>query len=143
MKALLSYLRTHLREIRIIIYFVFSTLVIIYLFPREGRFRYEFQKGNPWMHDEYIAPFDFPIYKFEEEVAVQRDSILTEFKPYFVFDRQIVTDQLNRFAEAFTDRWDAWLEESGITGERRIKRMDAVKENYSAFSGNIMEFVYN
>jgi len=143
MKALFSYLRHHLREIRIIFYFVFSTLAIILLFPREGRFRFEYQKGTPWMHEEYIAPFDSPIYKFEEEVNAERDSILAEFKPYFVFDRDIVRRQIERFDIAFEERWDYFLQETGIESERRIRRMEPVREDYANFASNVLDFVYN
>ena len=86
MKRLISFLGRNLKEIYIISLFVFTTLIILLLFPGEGRFRYEFQKGTPWMHDELIAPFDFPVYKYDEEVATERDSILKEFKPYFLID---------------------------------------------------------
>lgn len=142
MKALFSYLRHHLKEIRIIFLFVISTLAIIMLFPREGRFRYEFQKGNPWLHEEYIAPFDFPVYKSEEELARQRDSILKEFKPYFVYDREIVTTQLERFGQVFEDRWDAYLHESGIERPRQVQRLEPVKIGYLEFATGLIGFVY-
>ena len=143
MKVLFSYLRHHLKEIRIISLFVLSTLVIIVLFPKEGRFRYEFQKGKPWLHEEYIAPFDFPIYKFEEEVTAQRDSILMEFKPYFAFDREIVAEQLDRFGLVFEELWGSYLQETGDDTEIRIQRMEPVKINYERFTSDMLNFVYN
>jgi cyclic-di-AMP phosphodiesterase PgpH len=143
MKALFSYLRRHNKEIRIIFLFVISTMAIILLFPREARFRFEFQKGNPWLHEEYIAPFNFPIYKSEERIAIERDSILKEFKPYFVFDRNIVSGQLERFGLVFEERWGYYLEEIGIDSERQIRRMEPVKDNYAKFTSEILDFVYN
>ena len=41
--------------------------LIVFIFPKDGKFKYEFQKGKPWQHVDLIAPFDFPIYKSAEE----------------------------------------------------------------------------
>ena len=53
------------------------------------------------MHDELIAPFNLPIYKYDEEVAAEQDSILKEFKPYFIFDREIGNLQYGRLLEIY------------------------------------------
>ena len=95
------------------------------------------------MHEEYIAPFDSPIYKSEEEVIAERDSILKEFKPYFLFDIDVVNGQLERFGLAFEERWASYLQETGVEGERLIQRMDPVKEDYAFFANDILRFVYN
>jgi putative nucleotidyltransferase with HDIG domain len=113
------------------------------LFPREGKFRYEFQKGNPWLHEEFMAPFDFPIYKFEEELASERDSILMEFKPYFMFDRNIVNQQLELYESLFEEQWDTYLREKGDGIEGNSRGMEAVKSNYARFTNDILSFVYN
>ncbi len=122
--------------------FVFSTLVIILLFPREGRFRFEFQKGKPWLHDQYFAPFDFPIYKSEEEVSAERDSILKEFKPYFVFNREIVTQQLDRFQNVFEQQWASYLEETDSADEVRNNGTEQMRVDYAGFANDLLNFVY-
>ena len=108
MRRLVTYLINNYQDIRTITMFLISAFILIILFPYESKFRYEFQKGKPWMHDEYIAPFDFPIYKTESEVTVQRDSILKEFKPYFRLDGEIITNQLLHYHNAFDERWQEW-----------------------------------
>lgn len=87
--------------------FILTTLLVAYLFPREGKFRYEFQKGKPWMHEILIAPFDFPIYKSEEEIAAERDSTLKYLKPYFNYDSVVWVDQLQKFTGEFNGRWES------------------------------------
>jgi len=84
--------------------FVLSIFLIVYLFPREGKFRYEFQKGKPWLHEDLIAPFSFPIYKPENELLAERDSILKEFKPYFKYDSTVVIEELENFKKEFNAR---------------------------------------
>jgi hypothetical protein len=34
--------------------FIIAGIILVFLFPWEGKFRYEFQKGKPWQHDEFI-----------------------------------------------------------------------------------------
>jgi putative nucleotidyltransferase with HDIG domain len=135
MRRLVSFLGRNLKEIYIISLFTLTTLIILLLFPGEGRFRFEFQKGAPWMHDELIAPFDFPVYKFDNEVAAERDSILAEFKPYFLMDPETVSQQLERLDAAFENQWDLY-NTSGNKSER-------MKQDYRRFAEDIIRFVYS
>jgi putative nucleotidyltransferase with HDIG domain len=129
--------------------FVISVVIVVYLFPHEGKFRYEFQKGKPWMHDVLIAPWDFPIYKPESEISAERDSILREFKPYFQYDSAIAVNQLNKFYENFDNQWKKYLDENfNIKGELEETRLSDRKliqkhEKYLNFAINLLEFVYS
>jgi len=40
------------------------------------KFRFEFQKGNPWQHNMLYAPFDFPVTKSQRELSAEKDSLL-------------------------------------------------------------------
>ena len=77
--------------------FAASIAIVIYIYPREGKFRYEYQKGKPWMHDVLIAPYDFPIYKTESELSKERDSLLQTFRPYFDYDTTRFARELTSF----------------------------------------------
>ena len=144
MKRLVSFLGRNLKEIYIISLFAFTTLIILILFPGEGRFRFEFQKGTPWMHDELIAPFDFPIYKFDEEVAAERDSILQEFKPYFLIDPQISAQQLANLERAFEQQWKAYTVEAEENENKRQQRWPQdLKADYQRYASDIIGFIYS
>ncbi len=146
MKKLFFFFSRNLKEIRIISLFVLTTIIILLLFPREGRFGFEFQKGAPWMHEELIAPFNFPIYKYDEEVETERDSILREFKPYFLFDREIGTLQLTRLEDVFNEQWKTYFIAGDAAGTRQQyigSRSESVKISYLEFAGDIMQFVYS
>ncbi len=142
MKRLIGFLGRNLKEIHIISLFVLTTLIILLLFPGEGRFRFEFQKGTPWMHDELIASFDFPIYKYDEEVAAERDSILKEFKPYFLIDPEISSQQLLRLDEVFELEWETYTA-SGEEDRNRKRWTDDMKSDYHRMAGDIIRFVYS
>ncbi|MDT8401208.1 MAG: HDIG domain-containing protein [Bacteroidales bacterium] len=85
------------------ILFGLSIAIVTYLLPREGKFRYEYQKGRPWMHDVLIAPMDFPVYKTETELSRERDSALVSFIPYFDYDTSLVKYQLGNFNSYFNE----------------------------------------
>lgn len=95
MKKLFRFIKLYFREILRGFYFVIAILLIILTLPREGRFKYEFQKGQPWQHDDLVAPFDFPIYKTDTELISERNAILSNFKPYFRYDSTILASALN------------------------------------------------
>ncbi len=87
------------------ILFVITSAILICLFPREGKFRYEYQKGKPWMHDLLIAPFDFPVYKPEKELNADQDSVLKDFRPYYSIDTAIWLSQSKRLQEEIRKKW--------------------------------------
>lgn len=86
-----------------------SILVIVYLFPKEGKFRYEFQKGSPWLHDNLIAPYNFPIYKSKSEYENEKDSVRKNAKLYYYFDDEVKLNQVDSFTTSYDSRWDEQL----------------------------------
>ena len=68
---------------------------IYIIVPKQGTFKYEFQKGKPWSHSTLIAPFDFPILKPKEVYEAEKDSVLKEYVPYFTIDTEVENRQLD------------------------------------------------
>ena len=64
-------------------YIVITAFIIAAFFPREGKFRYQFNEGKPWRYGLLMAPSDFPIYKEASEIEAAKDSIQKKFEPYF------------------------------------------------------------
>ncbi len=83
-----------IKKHRNIIPFVVATLLIIYLMPREGKFQYEFQKGKVWQHTTLVAPFDFPIYKNESELATERKQTVASITPFYKRDSNVYRAQM-------------------------------------------------
>ena len=44
-----------------------AIVLIVFFFPKGGKFKYDFQKGKPWQYENLYAPFDFSIKKTDEE----------------------------------------------------------------------------
>lgn len=57
------------------IIFLVSIIAIVYIFPRGGQFKYQFQKGKIWYNDDLYAPFDVAIKKSKEEINSEKNEI--------------------------------------------------------------------
>jgi putative nucleotidyltransferase with HDIG domain len=82
-------------------FFVVAAALIAYLFPREGKFRYQFYEGKPWRYELLTAPGDFPIYKTDEQVKTERDSVLGNFEPYFRLNKDVQADEVEKLRQAY------------------------------------------
>jgi hypothetical protein len=105
MTKLFRFIKLYYREIFRGSYFLIAILLILLTLPREGKFKYEFQKGKPWLHNDLVAPFDFAIFKTDSELISERNTLLNTFKPYFRFDTTEVNTILNQFRSDYSAAW--------------------------------------
>lgn len=84
--------------------FVGAVVLTIYFFPREEKFRYHFQEGKPWKYGLLTAPFDFPVYKSDEVVKQEQDSILQSFSPYFKIESARSALQVEAWKNSYADK---------------------------------------
>ena len=78
--------------------FILVAILTIISLPREGQFKYQYQKGSPWMYENLDAAFDFPIIKTDEELRLEREKITRHFTPYFLLKPDIEAEQLRAFS---------------------------------------------
>ncbi|MFT4848256.1 MAG: putative nucleotidyltransferase with HDIG domain [Sediminicola sp.] len=87
--------------------FVVATFLVIYLLPKGGQFKYNFQKGKPWQYENLYAPFSFTIKKDIETLEKEREAIVNEATPYFDYNEEIANrseaDFVNLLTEVFVD----------------------------------------
>lgn len=79
-----------------------SVVIIVLFIPRNSGPQFRYDVGKPWMYSSLIAKFDFPIYKTDEAIKQERDSLLRNFEPYFNFKENMESAQMTRFFEDFT-----------------------------------------
>jgi len=89
------------KTIQVIFLFAVSIVLVYFMFPQEGKFRYEYSKNKPWMHEDLIAPFDIPIYKPEQQMQRERDSLLRNAKLYFFYDSLIARNMVSTFSNEY------------------------------------------
>ena len=76
--------------------FIGTVGVIVYFLPRDGKFNYQFDIDKPWKYGQLMATFDFPIYKDDQVVKKEQDSILASFQPYFQLDKSTGKEALKK-----------------------------------------------
>ena len=76
---------------------VATTAVIVWLMPRNTQSSFKIERGKPWVYNDLSAPFDFPIYKSEEAVKAERDSLMKSYEPYYIYNEEIVGKQVRQF----------------------------------------------
>lgn len=84
-----------------ILLFLVTTLFIVYLFPKTGKFRYSFEKGKPWQSENLYAPFNFAIKKSQEEIENEQIDIRKTSPVFFEVDPAIKDVVLNDYLTAF------------------------------------------
>ena len=77
--------------------------LIVWAMPREKEASFKVEPGKPWRYADFTAPFDFPIYKSEELVKKQRDSLLKTFEPYYNYNQEVGTKQLKQFRKDYAN----------------------------------------
>lgn len=128
---------------------IVSIMIIVYIFPREAKFRYEFSKGKPWMYEDLIAEYNVPIYKSELELSSERDSILKQYKPFFIVDTNVYTEQVLKFTTAFDNHWKSYISKKyninePSTGRASLaERLDQTRQNYLVYASGILSFIYS
>ena len=84
----------------LILYWIFIfglTAVLLYLIlPGEPKFKYEYQKGFPWPHENLVAPFDFAILKSDAEIQSEKNELLKSVIPYFQYDTTLLRKNITK-----------------------------------------------
>lgn len=74
------------------------------------------------MHEDLVAPFDFPIYKTDSELISERNAILTNFKPFFKYDTTSVSEAIELFRSDFQKSWEG-ISENRTPNNKVINRV--------------------
>lgn len=72
-----------------VLLFLITAVAIVYLFPKGGQFKYDFNKGKPWQYENLYAPFDFAIQKTEEEIDSEKNQVQNNSKRYFLYNSDV------------------------------------------------------
>ncbi len=102
-------------------------VILAVIFPRVGKFNYDYRKGSPWMYETLIAQFDFPILKTDAQIQAEKGALGSSVIPYFRYSETVVHDRTaliekldlgacNTFKPQIINAFDR-LYESGIISE--------------------------
>jgi len=85
--------------------FILTSVIIVLMLPKKGTFKYEFKKGNPWLHETLISSYDFPILKSNEDLLKEKNEIINNQKITLVFDNSLFSKKAEIFIKEFEDKW--------------------------------------
>ena len=61
--------------------FIGTVAIIVYFLPRDGKFNYQFDIDKPWKYGQLMATFNFPIYKDDAVVNMNKTAFLPVSNP--------------------------------------------------------------
>jgi len=79
--------------------------VITFFLPKHPRFRFEFEKGKIWMHDDLVSPYNFAIIKTQEEINRDKEDILQSIDPIYNLQTQTAANQISRMQADLSTKW--------------------------------------
>jgi len=80
-----------------------TTLVIVYVFPKTGKFRYSFEKGKPWQSENLYAPFDFAIVKSSKEIEAEKAFTEKTSPVFFDLDSTVQPRVFDKYKNGFQE----------------------------------------
>jgi len=107
MKSFLNKLFENHSLIYKVLLYVLSVFIIVYLFPKGGQFKFQFQKGKVWYYDDFAAPFDFAIQKSIDEIEEEKQAILENQMLFFKQNDSITEKVRKTFELNFSKMLDA------------------------------------
>ena len=126
--------------------FILTTALVVYLFPKGGKFKYDFHKGKLWQYETLYAPFDFAIHKTDEEIKQNKDEIESNHPDYFKYDvgiRDLVyegyKERFNSYftAEDYSESDRKYLRSNGQELLNRIYEKGVV-QNTEQYKGDVL-----
>lgn len=132
MKKIISFIRHSYPEIYKSILFLVAVLAVVYTFPKQGKFKYEFQnlKGKPWYHEDLIAPFDFAIRKSHEELLAEKSELVRNARLYLRYVPEIWKAKKTTFELSLNAGWNA-------------KNRTFSKERTKAYGDALIDSIYS
>lgn len=108
---------------------VTTVVIIVWFLPRTEGKLYHYEEGRPWIYGELIAKFDFPVFKTEQRLKMEQDSVTKAFLPYYNRDETVAQKNIGRFLADYQD---------GIQGLPNHMRL-IVSQLESLYATGIME----
>ncbi|MCE4564318.1 HDIG domain-containing protein [Maribellus sp. CM-23] len=127
-------LKNYTKVILQVLMFVLTATALYFILPGEPKFKYEYQKGFPWKHENLVAPFDFAILKTDKELEDEKQEQLKNVLPYFVCDTAIATANINKLKEDFS------LSNDSLTQQQKQIISKLCEELRKIYDAGILQF---
>lgn len=108
-----------------------SVVIICIFLPKQPRFRFEYEKGKIWMHEDLVAPYNFAILKTPNEIKSDREQVLQSVYPVYDNHTETKEEETSRFLNELEGKWKG----SGLE--------DKEQALYSSTVTQILAHIYN
>ena len=78
-----------IKKYRFFLITALAAIIVTSLIPAEGKFRFKYQSGRPWLYETLVAPMDIPILKSDNELRDERNSAASNVLPYYRLDKSV------------------------------------------------------
>ena len=85
---------------RVALIIVAVVLIVLFLPRTQGKL-FHYDEGKPWMYGQLIAKFDFPIFKTDAALKIEKDSITKHFQPYYNINQTVEQKKIEQFKQAY------------------------------------------
>lgn len=136
-KLKINYLRDKNQNNSFIVKFAMITLAIVLIcifLPKQPRFRYEFERGKVWNHENLVSPYNFAILKTQEELNRDREQVLKTVQPIYNLNATASKEQIDQFNTDVAEKWQIANMDSLSTQDR---------ETYQSVGNALLNYVYN
>ena len=82
---------------------VMSIGLIVWAMPHDNRSYFHIEKGKPWKYADFTAPFDFPVYKSDEAIKAEKDSLMKSYEPYYQFHEEKEAQMVKKFQQDYPE----------------------------------------
>ncbi|KJD35668.1 phosphohydrolase [Tamlana sedimentorum] len=100
--------------------FVATTFFIVYLFPKTGKFKYDFEKGKPWQSENLQAPFDFAIKKTDAEIVAEKEQVEAQIPLYVDVDYTVKIKVESAFEKQFKEVFSDSISASDLMKLKKV-----------------------
>ena len=82
---------------------ILSIGLIVWAMPHDNRSYFHIEKGKPWKYADFTAPFDFPVYKSDEVIRAEKDSLMKSYEPYYQFNQDKEAQMVSKFKKDYAE----------------------------------------
>ncbi len=110
--------------------FLLTASLILFFYPSDMHFKYDYRKNKPWLYKDLIAPFDFSINKTDEDIKQEKDIAKQNVLPYYLLDSSLTQTKKNEFKIALQDCQETGIPVN-ITANEAIKLQSIIDTIYT------------
>lgn len=78
-----------------------TTIIVVLLMPHDNVPQFDVKLNHPWQYDQLIADSEIPLFKSEELLQRERDSLMAKFEPYYNYSVTVREQALKKFKEQY------------------------------------------